>query len=253
MVPCGIPDQLLAMGPMSTLTSQGYQVVRNVFTSEEILEFRAAITETIDRVARVLRAPFDASCPAAPLEERIDRIAAKDRVYSVALFRAALADCQRDPRIEAIARHSRLTAVTEELLAPMTRTGQTIRARAAIPALSSARSPWHQDVVRETDSGCGTVRFACWIPLDHVGETSGALEVIPGAWTRPLRHEKDPDGGRFSIGEDELPSGDRQVVPLRRGDVLVLDRFTPHRSLTIEGSRGRWAVVMWVKGALHIT
>jgi hypothetical protein len=31
------------------------------------------------------------------------------------------------------------------------------------------------------------------------------------------------------------------------GDVLVLDRFVPHRSLPVRTGQVRWAVVMWVK------
>src|SRR4030095_939186 len=115
-----------------------------------------------------------------------DRAAAGDLVYSLALFRTALADAQRDPRIESIAAHPRLTALTSELLAPLHRTGQTIRARAAVPAFSRTRRPCHQDVVKMTAAGCGTVRFACWMPLHDVDETNGALEVIPGRWLCPL-------------------------------------------------------------------
>lgn len=212
-----------------------------------ILSFRSAVGETIDRFANAMRAPFAASYPDEPLEERLDRAAAKDRVYSLALFRATLADAHRDPRIEAVATHPRLSTSISGLLGPLTRTGQTIRARAAVSAFSPARSPWHQDVVRESTTGCGTVRFACWIPLGDVDASSGALEVAPGSWKAPLPHLEDAEGGRFRISEEHLPQ-ERRVVPVRSGDVLVIDRFLPHRSLPVTGTRARWAVVMWVKG-----
>ncbi len=232
---------------MSELSNQGYEVFRNVFTPEETNSLREGISETFDRMARALRAPFEASCPGLPLETRVDGIAENDRMYGFALSQAALVDSHRDPRIEALAVHPRLTEIVAEQLYPMTRTGQTIRARASISAFLSARSPWHQDVVRETESGCGTVRLACWMPLSDVDENSGALEIIPGSWPAPLPHLEDGVGGRFFIPESDLPMAPRQTISLRSGDVLLLNRFTPHRSLPVANGRARWAIVMWVK------
>jgi ectoine hydroxylase-related dioxygenase (phytanoyl-CoA dioxygenase family) len=233
---------------MDLLNQNGFEILENVLDPATILSFRSAIGDTIDRFARAMRAPFEASYPNDPLEERLDRAAAKDRVYSLALFRAALADAHRDPRIEAVSTHRRLSALIDDLLGPMRRTGQTIRARASVSAFSPAQSPWHQDVVRESATGCGTVRFACWIPLSDVDASSGALEVAPGAWMAPLPHLEDAEGGRFRIPEEQLPE-QRHIIPVRCGDVLVIDRFLPHRSLHVTGTRARWAIVMWVKGA----
>jgi len=89
------------------------------------------------------------------------------------------------------------------------------------------------------------VRLACWIPLTDVDEHSGALELIPGTWIEPLPHCADENN--FFIQNEQLPASERLVVPLRRGDVLILDRFIPHRSLPVQQGWARWAVVMWVK------
>lgn len=233
---------------MSELASQGYQVMRGILSSDEIAAMRLAVTETIDSVARAMRLPFSASCPDADLEDRLDHIARSDRAYAQALFRAAMADAQRDPRIEAISCHPRLTAILADLLSPMARMGHVIRTRAVVPAFSSSRHRWHQDVVRPTDDGvgCGSVRVACWIPITDVDEYSGALELIPGEWRQPLNHLSDLEG-RFFISDEEVPAARRHTVPLQRGDVLILDRFVPHRSLPVQHFRSRWAVAMWVK------
>jgi len=237
------------MNTVRHFSQHGFEILPSVFSAAETTSFRAAIHETMDRAAHAMRAPFSASHPDASIEDRLDRVAKEDRVYSLALMRTTLADAQRDPRIESIASHPGLATRIAEILYPLTRTGSTIRARAAVPAFTRARSPWHQDVVRESESGCGTVRLACWMPLDDVDLRSGALEVIPGVWPGPLPHTEDHEGGRFYIQERDLPPGARRTVPIRCGDVLVLDRFLPHRSLPIEGDRARWAIVMWVKGA----
>jgi hypothetical protein len=84
--------------------------------------------------------------------------------------------------------------------------------------------------------------------MTDVDETSGALEVIPGLWPSPLPHYSEGDGC-FSIVPERVPVGDRHAISLRCGDVLLLDRFVPHRSLSAQAG-ARWAIVMWVKASL---
>lgn len=232
---------------MSALLQQGFQVLPALLTQEEIGSLRQAIVDSIDRVARVMLTPFDASLPSAPLEERLERVAREDRAYASALLQVVMADAQRDARLTAVATHPSLAKAINAVLAPEVPTGYVIRTRAAIPAFSSRISPWHQDVPRpHSATGCATVRVACWIPLSDVDEHSGALEVMPGAWEAPCAHEAGGDG-HFGIPEAALPSSERRVVPMRSGDVLLLGRFTPHRAQPTRGLRGRWSVVMWVK------
>jgi ectoine hydroxylase-related dioxygenase (phytanoyl-CoA dioxygenase family) len=237
---------------MNELASLGYQVIRKVLSADDITSMREAITETIDRVAGAMRKPFSASCPEASFEDRLDHVARHDQAYGLALFRAVMADAQRDPRIEAVARHPRLTPMLSELLSPMRRTGQVIRPRAVVSAFSSSRQRWHQDVVRPNSDGvgCGSVRVACWMPITDVDEYSGALELIPGVWREPLPHLSDSEG-RFYISDEQVPALPRRTVPLQRGDVLILDRFVPHRSLPVQHCAARWAVSMWVKAAAN--
>ena len=232
---------------MSAILEDGYQVLPAMFTLEEIGALRAAIADSIDRVARVMLTPFETSLPKAPIEERLERVARTDRAYASALLQVVMADAQRDARLSAVATHAALSDAIAGLLVPDRPTGHVIRTRAAIPAFSSRISPWHQDVpYPQAATGCATVRVACWVPLSDVDENSGALEVLPGAWDRPFPHEAGNDG-HFGIPPHALPRCEPRGVPMRAGDVLLLDRFVPHRALPTHGLHGRWSVVMWVK------
>ncbi len=232
---------------MSILGRDGFQVVPGLLAPEEIGSLRRAIEDSIDRVARVMLTPYETSCPATPLEERIERIALHDRAYASALLQVVIADAQHDARFTAITSQPSLGAAVNAVLAPDAPSGYVIRARAAIPAFTSQISPWHQDVPRPHEgSGCAMVRLACWIPLSDVDEHTGALEVLPGAWNAPCRHEMGEDGN-FGIPNEALPRVEPRVVPMRSGDVLLLDRFVPHRARPTRGLRSRWSVVMWVK------
>jgi ectoine hydroxylase-related dioxygenase (phytanoyl-CoA dioxygenase family) len=232
---------------MSVLSRDGFQVLPALLAPEEISALRHAIEDSIDRVARVMLTPYETSCPGTALEERIERVAGRDRAYASALLQVVMADAQHDARLTAVARHPSLGAAVTAILAPDAPSGHVIRTRAALPSFTPQISPWHQDVPRpHEETGCATVRLACWIPLSDVDEKTGALEVLPGAWKEPCRHQLD-EHGHFGIPNEALPCGEPRVVPMRRGDVLLLDRFVPHRARPTRGPQGRWSVVMWVK------
>jgi hypothetical protein len=236
---------------MNELNANGFLVLQDVLPPAEIRSYREALGETVDRVAAALRAPVSLSAPGIALEDRFGRIAGQDHAYAVALFRAVMADAHRDERIGGLASHPRLNREMSELLTPLTVTGRTIRPRALVPGIAPDDGSWHQDVVRETSgyNTCGTVRLACWAPLADVDETSGALEVMPGAWKQPLPHVGGDDG-RFSIPTECLPEAERRVVSARAGDVVVLDRFVPHRTSPLgRGRAARWAVAMWLRAS----
>jgi ectoine hydroxylase-related dioxygenase (phytanoyl-CoA dioxygenase family) len=236
---------------MSVVLQEGFHVLPGLFTKEEIESLRGAIENSIDRVARVMLTPFETSLPSAPLEERLERVARQDRAYASAMLQVVMADAQRDARLTAVANHPLLAEAINAVLTPDVATGHVIRTRAAIPAFSSRISPWNQDVPRpQAATGCASVRVACWIPLSDVDELTGALEVLPGAWDMPCRHEAGDDG-HFRIPDEALPRGEPRVVPMRSGDVLLLDRFVPHRARPTRGLQGRWSVVMWVKAGGH--
>jgi ectoine hydroxylase-related dioxygenase (phytanoyl-CoA dioxygenase family) len=231
----------------------GFRVAHALLDTSEVDALRGAICDSIDRVARVMLTPYDTSWPSAEIEERIERAARQDRAYASALLQVALADAQRDARLAALQDHPQLSSAIRSFLAPAEPTGIVVRARAAIPSFASRISPWHQDVIRpDATTGCATVRMACWIPLADVDETTGALELIPGTRETPCPHVAGEDG-HFAIPEKDLPPGERCIVPMRRGDVLFLDRFVPHRARPTRGVQGRWSIVMWVKAGGSVT
>jgi Phytanoyl-CoA dioxygenase (PhyH) len=232
---------------MMTVGRNGFRLVPALLSPEEVLELRDAIKDCIDRAASAMLTPFETSCPGVPLEERLGRVAQFDRAYASALLQVVMADVQRDRRLMALACHPALCRVVAEEMSPEVPTGHVIRARAAIPAFESRISPWHQDVTRpDAKTGCARVRLACWIPLSDVDEHSGSLEVIPGTWSAPLRHVM-RDDGHFEIARDVMSAEGACAVPMRAGDVLLLDRFVPHRALPTSGRQGRWSAVVWVK------
>jgi hypothetical protein len=230
-----------------TALPQGFRLAKSLLGRDDIERLRSAVNDSIDRVARSMLTPYETSCPGVPLEERLERVADRDRAYASALWQVVMADAQRDPRLADLPRHPALAAVISDVLAPATPSGFILRTRTASRAFSARISPWHQDVVRPDEkTGCARVRLACWIPLADVEEGTGALELISAAAQQPLPHVM-RDDGHFEIPAEALPAGEQHVIAMRAGDVLLLDRFVTHRARPVQGLRARWAVVMWVK------
>jgi ectoine hydroxylase-related dioxygenase (phytanoyl-CoA dioxygenase family) len=232
---------------MMTTATEGFILHKELLAPDDIASLRTAIEDSLERTARAMLTPYDTSRPGLPLETRLDAVAHHDHAYASALLQIVMADVQRDVRFTALASHPRLSAAVRDAVAPEIPSGHVIRARAAIAAFGARRSPWHQDVTEpEAKTGCARVRIACWIPLSDVTSQSGALEVLPGQWHEPLPHVQ-RDGGHFEIPENALPARERRAVPMSAGDVLLLDRFIPHRALPTTPGVARWAAVMWVK------
>jgi Phytanoyl-CoA dioxygenase (PhyH) len=230
------------------ITDCGYAMGRDIFGPAEVELMRTSIGDTIDRIARGFLTPFETSYPGLPLEERLERVAQKDRAYAYALLHGVFADAQHDPRLSRLANHPVLMDRARQFLAPKQVTGQIIRVRVNIPSFPQKRSPWHQDVTGQNDLSAkgSTVGMACWIPLVDATEANGTLEVLPGVYDKPYQHEQTPEG-TFYIRDDLLPDASPITLPCPAGDVVFLDRFVPHRTLPNRTSTIRWNVVMWVK------
>ena len=227
---------------------QGYAVGEGIFSSAEIEDVRAGITDTIDRIARGFLTPYETSCPALPLEERLEQAAHQDRAYAYALLHGVFADAQRDSRLAGLADHPVLMDRVKQLVAPRQVTGHVVRVRVNIPSFPQKQSQWHQDVTDRIDLSRqpSTIGMACWIPLVDATEANGTLEALPGAYDQPCHHEHTADG-KFYIPDECLPQTPAVTLPCPAGDVIFLDRYVPHRTLPNRTTAIRWNVVMWVK------
>ena len=174
---------------MNELNSQGFQVVNGVFTASDIADFRQAITDCIDRVARVMLTPFETSRPSATLDERLEQVARADHAYATALFQvgdgrraarsAAHSDCRtstsRRGALPARLRPVSRLVTSFERVRPFRRSPI-----ASVRGIRMCRGRNRADRVRDRarrvlDSACRTST-----------STSGALEVLPGTWDAAL-------------------------------------------------------------------
>ena len=103
-------------------------------------------------------------------------------------------------------------------------------------------APWHQDAGVMMPEAEASDVITCWLPLGDATADKGCMEVIPGAVEGGyLRHQKE---GGTTIVPELMPDREARIMDCRKGDLLLMSRFTPHRSRPNVSDRCRWSLDM---------
>jgi ectoine hydroxylase-related dioxygenase (phytanoyl-CoA dioxygenase family) len=223
---------------------EGVLVVEELLRDEDLAPVIAEYEAWIDRRARELAAEGKIGDlrDGEPFERRIASLYAQatEIVEGMDLMHS------RCPAAFAFMRNTRLLDAVETLVGPEITCSPIQHIRAKPPAaLSGERAgfynvPWHQDAgvtwVEADDSNIVT----CWLPLTGATVENGCMEVMPGAWKRGyLEHQAE---GGTTIRPDLLPGIPPRAVPVRKGGVIFMHRYTPHRSTPNFSDTVRWSL-----------
>lgn len=131
----------------------------------------------------------------------------------------------------------RLLSVIQQVVGPDITLSPNGHARYKPPSAgSSGVTPWHRDAMTHHPDSDRVTVITCWVPMHDVNEDSGCLVVVPGghhtharlAW--PLTPEVVVELDR--LGE---------ALPVRKGDIVLLDKNVPHASLPNRSDDLRWS------------
>ena len=111
------------------------------------------------------------------------------------------------------------------------------------PSGRSSAIPWHQDAAGwPVDQG----GLSVWSPTSAVGVDGGCLKLLDGSHRDPLEEPQD-----FLADDHTACDGDERLVllPVRRGQSVVLDALTWHGSDANHSSNDRLAyLTLWIPG-----
>ncbi len=95
---------------------------------------------------------------------------------------------------------------------------------------------WHQDAQTQMPQSRDSDIVTAWVPMQDADEGTGCLVVAKG-------YHRRPDLLPFPVPEAMIASLDREAIalPVRRGDVVLLNKRTPHASLENRGMQIRWS------------
>ena len=100
--------------------------------------------------------------------------------------------------------------------------------------------PWHQDQgVTKEDADVSEI-ITCWIPLVDVTPERGCLQVLPRVVPMGLlEHQR--EGGTM-IKPQFMPAIEPVNCAMKRGDVLLMSAYTPHRGQPNRSNLVRWSM-----------
>jgi hypothetical protein len=104
----------------------------------------------------------------------------------------------------------------------------------------SVSVPWHQDAgVTSYDSETSEI-VTFWIPLVDATAETGCMEIMPEVFKQGyLQHHKD---GNTTIVPEFLPDTKPVVAECRKGGMIIMNKYTPHRGLPNISDKTRWSL-----------
>ncbi|MCY3712151.1 MAG: phytanoyl-CoA dioxygenase family protein [Gemmatimonadetes bacterium] len=99
-------------------------------------------------------------------------------------------------------------------------------------------APWHQDAQVHLEDADPVFILTVWLPLCDTDEENGCLQIIPR-----VHHSRTVYWSEgFGIEEGRLPEGEILSLSMRKGDVLLMHKLIPHRSIPNRSGTIRWSI-----------
>ena len=103
------------------------------------------------------------------------------------------------------------------------------------------QSPFHQDAAVLMPEADDTLIVTTWIPLVDATEENGTIHLYPGLHHGEIRrHVRCPYG--WTIAPEVMPEGDPVRIPVKKGGVIFIHCRTPHGSLPNLSDMVRWSL-----------
>jgi hypothetical protein len=229
---------------------EGYVMVPDLFTPEELEPLRQELAAIVDATARRLaeEGKITELYADEPFETRLTRLAADHpeliREYTGALMGRAGGGHAGIEMFRVIT-HPRLLDAMECLIGPEIVGSSVYRIRPKIPGYAHGVVPWHQDSGYFEPHCDKEMIVTVWLPLVDATPENGCLQVLPRAHRdRVFTHHTGGHAGYLVIEEDDLPLPSEQAVtvPVPLGGTLLLTNLTPHCSIPNTTEITRWSI-----------
>src|SRR5579871_1315537 len=229
---------------VSAFREEGVLVAEGILTDADLEPVKEEYARWIDRRACELAAEGKITDlhEDAPFERRAALLYAQSPEITSGLDIMFV----RGPATFAFLHNARLLDAVESLVGPEITCNPIQHIRAKPPAASSGTGtgfynvPWHQDAGVTWEEADNSDIITCWMPLVDATVENGCMEVMPGAWKQGYR-EHQAEGGT-TIRPDLLPDVPPRAVPVRKGGIVFMHRYTPHRSTPNYTDGVRWSL-----------
>lgn len=221
---------------------EGYLVVENLFSNDELQVVIDEIADEIDVRARELvdSGELSEAFESLDFEHRLARISAETDKVARAIWDAALSG----PAFFHLITNPRLLDVAEQMCGEELIASSVYRLRPKIPSHVMSAVPWHQDSGYFEPYCDKALVLTVWLPLVDADAANGCMWVLPRQHQGGvLYHQRQANGHPYlKIPDSSLPNGERVCVPVKKGGALLMTNITPHASFENTTDRVRWSM-----------
>ena len=257
----------LTVEQLDRFREDGYLIVEDVLTGEDLAAIEAEYRKIVDRVSAdlALRGKLRPLAGTTFSECYIEAMQQLDDMYDLYqhldISLPLLEDLDHShtmnagPEVFRLLTNPRLLDIVESVIGPEIYSNPVQHVRIKVPESRAPRddngmvkfgvTPWHQDAGVVNPDADESMILTVWFPLMDADAENGCLQVVPGSHRGDLlthcpgMEASSPSG--LQIPESQFEVGKAVPVPLKKGDVLFMTKFTIHSSLPNNSDRIRWS------------
>ncbi len=258
----------LSSAQLQQYRTDGFLIVRDLFSDAELQPVIDAINEKVDALAERL-------CASEKINDKFENEGFLTRLTKLEQAFPGAATLIHTGGIlpkafSDIWSSKKLLDIIEQILGPEIAGHPVWNLRSKTPHNPLATVPWHQDTAYLAAGSQHTFQPTAWIPLVDANEVNGCMQVIrvnrgttpqrmighalpPPIPLRSIgggvvyRHKLENTRGRkdswyLYIDEQDLPEGEIVTCTMNKGSVLLLNNLVPHRSTENYSDIIRWSI-----------
>ncbi len=231
--PMTLTDQHLAQ-----FKTDGYVVVEGALTNADIDLVISDYEDVVDRLANDLyeKNRIGYLYEYEPFDTRLARICDEDDATYFESDAALDIGQVRGEGTFLFMRCPNLLDLVEGLIGPEICCSPMSHIRAKLPTDEDTGKNsnvvfWHQDAIFLHEEADDVFFITVWVPFCDTSEENGCLRVMPSVHLN-----------RTVYWDGEMPDGNWVSVPMRKGDVILIHKLTPHSSGPNNTDKIRWSM-----------
>ena len=226
---------------------EGYTIVKNVFSLDELNPVLEEFSEIVDDFAKKA---FEANKINNKHEDKdvFKRLVALEKDFpssSVLIHHKG----ELKPELAKLWGSNKLLDIVENWIGKDIAGHPVWNIRSKTPQTVRMTVPWHQDSAYLEEGAEQTSQPAAWIPFLNVNKNNGCMQVVKGGHKTPniIEHKLEKKTGiknswYLYIEDKNIPQENIVTCEMKAGSVLFLHQLIPHRSLENFSEDVRWSV-----------
>lgn len=222
---------------MAFYDEQGYIIIEDFISKEEIAELLGALDRLVEEKAKGMtkdEAGFNLQTVHEG-GEQVNNFGGK--IVAPGLLRKIQGITKHSPEFAAFAEGDKLLDVVEDLIGP---TFYHHSSKLMFkPARHGTNKPWHQDYAYWASTK--PEQITCWMALDDATLENGCMQLIPGSHKWGLVEHV---GHELQVSEENIPMDQVQVAEMKAGALLAFHVLTLHYSAPNTSEKGRRSLIV---------